>query len=85
MTIAALVPLVIMLTAVDGKIKIIVIECRGFPPVVGMTQLAIGRELCGLMIRVIRLVIIIAVASETGIGCCIVIPFMTIETIISNG
>ena len=57
------------------------IESRGYPCGCSMARLAVGGELFRLVRRVVGLVVIIQMATDTGNRCRIVIPVMAKITI----
>ena len=63
-------------------IKRIVVICRRCPSSLRMTAFAISGELCGLVVGVARGVIIICMASITGVGGVVVIAVVAGSTVI---
>lgn len=66
-----------MRTTVNGEILSVMIKRGWLPGGFIMTGGAVSTELETCMVGIIRLVVILLVATRTGIGCILVIPVMT--------
>lgn len=79
---AALVPLVVVLPAVDREVHIVMVKIRRFPGILRMARRTVRREARRLVIRIVRpgvLRLVTAVASGRRI---VVIPVVTGGTVI---
>ena len=73
MTISALSPFPQVFPAVYREVLGIVVEIRWYPGIFRMAACTIRGELCGHVIRVLGVVIIVAMAAETGVRCIVII------------
>ena len=83
-TIGALIPFTLMISAVDREVLGIVIEIGGCPGCFIVATGAIGRKLCRNVVRVGGIVVIIGMAARTGIRGIVVVPVVTRCTVIRN-
>lgn len=84
MTIQTLTPHAIMGSAVDREVLRIMIKRGRLPCCLRMTGRTIGGELQRGMWRINRLVVVLLVASRTGIGRIVIIPVMAGGTLVGN-
>jgi hypothetical protein len=77
MAIDALIPLTFVLTAIDWEVQIIMIKSGGFPGILAMTLDAICRELRGLMIRIICVVVFSKMTTYACVWRIIIIAIVT--------
>ena len=85
MAIHAIIPLSLVLPAINGEVHAIVVEFRRYPGRLTVTALAIGWKSGGGMAGVVRLVIIAGMAPVTGIGGVGVIAVVAGIAIICDG
>jgi len=78
----ALIPFIVMCTAIYRKVHAIVIKSRRLPGRLGMTCGTIRWKLSGLMIRIRGAVVVRCMATETSIWCVCVISVVTNYTIV---
>lgn len=78
------IPFALVCTGVDGEVLGIVLQGRRCPGILGVAGGAVSGELSGSMPRVRGIVVILAVASEAGVGGIAVVPIVASRTIISD-
>ena len=78
-------PGAVVVSGIDRKIKTVMIECRRDPCILGMTACTVGRKLCSGMGRIGRLVVIVQMAADTGVGSVIVILVMAGIAVVRHG
>ena len=76
MAICTLIPFILVFTAVNGEVQIIMIPCCRFPRALRMTGLTGCWKLGSLMIRVVGLIVIVLVTSKTCVWGVVVITVM---------
>ena len=83
-TVGTLIPFSLVISAVNWKILGIMVEGSGCPGRFTVATGAIGRKLSRNMVRIGRIVVVIGVATRTGVGGIIVVAIMTSCTVIRN-
>ena len=73
----ALIPLTLVISAVDRKILGIVIEVGGRPGCLTVAAVAVCRKLCSNVIGVGCVVIVISMATCAGVGGVIIVTVVT--------
>jgi hypothetical protein len=81
-TIGTLIPLALVISAVNWKILGIMVEVGGCPGRFTVTTGTIGRELCRNVVWIGCVVVIISMTTGTGVGGIIVVAIMTSCTVI---
>ena len=74
MTFDALIPCTFVISTENGEVLTVVVPGRWRPCVLSMAAFAVGRELGRLVIRIVRIVVLALVATETGSRGVDVIP-----------
>ena len=72
-TVGTLIPLAFVISAVNWEILCVVVEGSGCPGRFTVTTGAIGRKLSRNVVRIGRIVVVIGVATRTGIGRIVVV------------
>lgn len=86
MAIDTIIPFTLVLAAVNREVHVVMVETGWLPGGFRVTILTGRRESGSGMVRIISPVVVIGVASETGIWCIVVVSVMAGNTIISyNG
>lgn len=85
MTFGALVPLVLVLAAVNREILRIMVESGRIPGILTVALLAIGRKTGRGMVGIGRLIVVRLVTADTGIGCVVVVAVVAGRALVGNG
>lgn len=82
MALAALVPLIVMLPAIDWKVHIVMVKRRWLPSILGMAGGTIRREARRLVVRVVRPGVFRLVTAVASVRRIVVVPIVASGTII---